>query len=319
LIETPAVPILPVRGENIPFHPSSHIREEVMRAIIFTVFLCGAFALAGCADTEKERQLQSDLEKTNSKRAGLQLALEDREKFVDDILKSVNEIYADLETARSKEGKLIPHAESETPWVNSPDSRARVLQNIGEIGAALSENRKKIGDLQKRIRAYGGEVEHLNALLDKLKASLQEREESIAQLKGDIQGLEQTVAEQTRLVGERERTIDEQRKQLKTVFYVAGTREELEKMGIITEEGGFLWGLLGSTTTLAGSMDLKAFTPVDRDEMQTIHVQGKVEDILPRRKPETYATAEAGPGGTEIRILEPEQFWQGRPLVVVLD
>ena len=149
--------------------------------------------------------------------------------------------------------------------------------------------------------------------------SLQEREESIAQLKGEVQGLEQTVAEQTRLVGEKERTIDDQKKQLNTVFYVAGTREELEAKGIITDEGGFLWGLLGSTTALAGSMDLTAFTPGDRNEMQTILVQGRVEDILPRRKPETYATAEAGEGGTEIRILEPEKFWQGRPLVVVLD
>ena len=290
-----------------------------MRAAIFTSLICGAFVLGGCANREREQQLQSDLERTNSERAALQMAVDDREKFVDEILKSVNEIYADLETARSKEGKLIQHAESETPWVNSPDTRARVLQNIGEIGAALSENRKKIGDLQKRVRGYGGEVEHLNALLNQLKASLQEREESIAQLKGEVQGLEQTVAEQTRLVGEKERTIDDQKKQLNTVFYVAGTREELEEKGIITEEGGFLWGLLGSTTTLAGNMDLTAFTPADRNEMQTILVQGKVEDILPRRKPETYATAEAGEGGTEIRILEPEKFWQGRPLVVVLD
>ena len=83
-----------------------------MRAAIFTSLLCGAFVLGGCANREREQQLQSDLEKTNSERAALQMALDDREKFVDEILKSVNEIYADLETARSKEGKLIQHGES---------------------------------------------------------------------------------------------------------------------------------------------------------------------------------------------------------------
>lgn len=292
-----------------------------MRTVILTLFLSGAFVLGGCADREKERQLQSDLEKYKSGRAALQTALDDRERFVEEILKSVNEVYADLETARSKEGKLIPHAEGvgETPWVNSPDTRDKMLQNIGEIGTALKENRKKIGDLQKRVRAYGGEVEHLNALLDNLKASLQEREKSIAELRGDIQGLEQTVAEQTRLVGEKERMIGEQKRQLNTVFYVAGKREELEQKGIITSEGGFLWGLLGSTTTLASDMDLKAFTPVDKNEMQTINVPGKIGDILPHRQPEYYATAELVEGTTEIRILEPEKFWLGRPLVVVLD
>jgi len=292
-----------------------------MRTAGFALLLCGAFVLGGCADNEKERQLQSDLETSRSDRAALRMALDDREQFVEEILKSVNEIYADLETARLKEGKLIPRADDvgETPWVSSPDTRARVLENIGEIGNGLKENRKKIGDLQKRVRAYGGEVANLNALLDKLKASLQEREEAIAQLKLDVQGLEQTIAEQTMLVGERERTIDEQKKQLNTVFYVAGTREELEEKGIITEEGGFLWGLLGSTTTLAGGADLTAFTPADKQAMPTIHVQGKVDDILPRRKADCYAISETPEGASEIRILEPEKFWQGRPLVVVLD
>jgi hypothetical protein len=64
--------------------------------------------------------------------------------------------------------------------------------------------------------------------------------------------------------------------------------------------------------------DLGIFTPIDKTEMQTIKVQGDVEDILPRRSPESYATAEAGEDLTEIRILQPDKFWSA-PLVVVLD
>jgi outer membrane murein-binding lipoprotein Lpp len=292
-----------------------------MRTTLSAITVCSTLLFAGCVDREKEAQLQTQLEKNQADRTSLQLALDDRNQFVEEILKSVNEVYVDLEKARSKEGKLIPAGSgaAETPWVSSPDARVRVLKNIEEIGTALSDGRKRIGDLQTRVRKYRGEVANLNTLLENLKASLAEREAAIAQLKGQVQGLEQTVAEQTRLVSEKERTIDEQKRELGKVFYVAGTRKELEEKGIITEEGGFLWGLLGSTTAIASGVNDAEFTPLDRYEMRTIHIQGKIDEILPHRRPDYYATAERGEGMTEIKVLEPGKFWQGNHLVVVLD
>jgi DNA repair exonuclease SbcCD ATPase subunit len=292
-----------------------------MRTALFAIAVCGTLFFAGCVDKEKEAQLQTQMEKNQAERTSLQLALDDRNQFVEEILKSVNEIYVDLEKARSKEGKLIPAGSGavEAPWVSSPDARVRVLKNIEEIGTALSDGRKKIGDLQSRVRQYRGEVANLNALLENLKSSLQEREAAIAQLKGQVEGLEQTVAEKTRLVSEKELVIEEQQRELGKVFYVAGTRKELEEKGIITDEGGFLWGLLGSTTTIASGVNDAEFTPLDKNEMQTIQVQGKIDEILPHRKTDYYATAERGEGLTEIKVLEPQKFWQGNHLVVVLD
>lgn len=292
-----------------------------MKKGIVILLACSALVLGGCADKEKERDLQAQLEKNQSDRSSLQMALNDREQFVEDILKAVNQIYADLETARSKEGNLIQGGSgvSEGPWVSSPDTRSKILKNINEIGSSLAENRKKVGALQARVRDYRGQVANLNGLLDQLKVSLQERETAIAQLKAQVQGLEKTVAEQTLMVNDRERTIDEQKRKLGTVYYIAGTRRELEEKGIITEEGGFLWGLLGSTTTLASGLDMSQFTPIDREAMNTIHVQGEIEEILPHRKPEYFAMAEMGEGSTDLKILEPGKFWQGNHLVVVLD
>jgi uncharacterized protein YlxW (UPF0749 family) len=292
-----------------------------MRKQIAVLLACGALVLGGCADKEKERELQAQMEKYQSDRSSLQTALNDREQFVEEILKSVNEIYADLERARSKEGKLIQGGTgvSEGPWVSSPGTRSRILKNINEIGDALAENRKRVNTLQARVRDYRGQVENLNGLLEQLKTTLQERETAIAQLKAQVQGLEKTVAEQTLMVSDRDRTIEEQKKQIGTAYYIAGTRDELEEKGIITEEGGFLWGLLGSTTTIASGMDLSHFTPIDREAMNTIHIQGEIEEILPHRKAEYYATAEMGEGATDLKILKPGKFWQGNHLVVVLD
>ncbi len=291
------------------------MRKTVLLGVIVFTLMIG-----GC-DKTKEHELQAQLDKNQTDRMALQDALKDREEFVDQILKSVNDIYADLEKAGAKEKNIMPgeKGSAEIPWVSSKETREGFLKTIDEIGSTLKDNRKKINDLQARVRSYRGEVKNLTALLDKLKATLQEREESIAQLKANVDGLQKTVAEQTALVSEKEKTIDEQTKTMHTVYYVAGTRKELENKGIVTEEGGFLWGLLGSTTTLARDVDLSEFTPLDKTTDQTIHVAGKIDDILPHRKADYYATSSDGDNGSDLKILRPERFWQGNTLVVVLD
>lgn len=291
-----------------------------MRTRLLVIVAGLALIISGC-DKTKEHELQAQLDKNQTDRMALQEALNDREQFVDQILKSVNDIYADLEKAKSKEKRLAPERKGseELPWVNSRETRDGFLKTINEIGSELKDSRKKIADLQARVRAYRGEVANLTALLDRLKATVQEREEAIAQLKGRVQGLEQTVADQTKLVSEKEKTIDDQKRQMNTVFYVAGTRKELEKKGIITEEGGFLWGLLGSTTTVTSDADLADFKPLDKTMDQTIRLPGKIDEILPHRNTDSYATTATDDNGSDLKILRPEKFWQGNTLVVILD
>ncbi len=289
------------------------------RTVLFAVVVF-ALMLGGC-DKTKEHELQAQLDKNQSDRMALQDALKDREQFVDQILKQVNDIYADLEAANAREKKIVPpeRGSAEIPWVSSQETRQGFLKTIDEIGNTLKDNRKKINDLQARVRSYRGEVKNLTALLDKLKTTLQEREQSIAELKANVEGLQKTVAEQTALVSEKQNVIEEQKKTMNTVYYIAGTRKDLEDRGILTEEGGFLWGLLGSTTTLARDVDLSEFTPLDKTADQTIHVLGKVEDILPHRKVDYYAMSSDGNNGSDIKILRPERFWQANTLVVVTD
>ena len=54
-----------------------------MNPIVFTILLCISLVAGGCADREKERELQTQLEKNSADRASLQSALTDREQFVE--------------------------------------------------------------------------------------------------------------------------------------------------------------------------------------------------------------------------------------------
>lgn len=285
------------------------------------VLIFAALFLAGCADREKENALQQQLSQAETDRQSYKALLSERDAYIEGVMKEINDIYAGLEAARVKEGKLLSRkADAEGAASGAAlDTRKQLLSNIASIGDALKENRKRINGLMARLKDSQREIAGLNTLVENLQASLLEREQSIANLQVQIAGLETTINNKTRELAEKDMQLEDQRRMLGAVYYVAAPREELEEKGIITEEGGFLWGLLGSTTVMASGVDQSSFTTLDRTREQTIVIPGEVDEILPRRSDSLFAIAASGENGTELRILQPDKFWQDRYLVVVLN
>lgn len=291
-----------------------------MRHLSFALFL-SVFLLAGCADHEKENALQSQLSQAETDRQSYKSLLNERDAYIEDVMKEINGIYAGIESARAKEGKLLSQkaATESTAAGTSLDTRKQLLSNIASIGEALKENRKRINGLVARLKASQTEIASLNKLIENLQATILEREQSITMLQAQVAGLETTINNKTRELAEKDMALEHQRQMLGTVYYVAAPREELEEKGIITEEGGFLWGLLGSTTVMTSGVDPASFTSLDKTREQTIQIAGHVAEILPRRNADLFAVSNVGEDGTELKILQPEKFWQDKYLVVVLD
>jgi peptidoglycan hydrolase CwlO-like protein len=281
--------------------------------------LCIVMVL-GCNNREKE--LEKQLGDTQSEKTNLQQNVAERDAYFEEVMRAVNEVYADLESARAKEALIKKGAgvdEGPAQFTNA-DARQKLLKSINDIGSVLQDNRQKIASLQKKVKGFNGQIASLNTLIENLKTSLQEREQSVAQLQARVQGLETTMAEKTKEIAQKEEKIDQQQKTINTGYYVIGTRAQLKEKGIIADEGGFLWGLLGSTTILASGIDGSEFTPIDKNQDLKIHVPGKIEEILPRRRQDFFAMANEPSGdGSELTIVSPEKFWQDRYLVIVVD
>jgi peptidoglycan hydrolase CwlO-like protein len=289
-----------------------------MKTRLTAIALC-AILVIGCNNNKEE--LQKQLTDAQNARTSLQQDITDRDAYFEQVMKSVNEVYADLEKARIKEGELKKRGaavEGPTQYTNA-QSRDRLIQNINEIGSSLQENRKKIAALQVRMKQFKGQIAGLNSLIENLKASIQEREQSITQLQAKVEGLQATMAEKTKLIEEKESMISDQQRTLNTAFYVVGTRDELRKKGIITDEGGFLWGLLGSTTIMNSGFDQSNFTPIDKTKDQKIRVDGRIEEILPRRNSDLFAATQKEEKSSELTIMSPGRFWQENYLVIVTD
>ncbi len=288
-----------------------------MKAIVAVVFL--AVLAAGCNNQSKELEQQVlTLQKQASE---LNLNLADREQYLDEVIGEINEVYRDLEQARGKEGEIVQRTEpgGEHVYATSVEARTAVKQNIEFIGTTLKESRKRISNLQARLKNSKSELASLNTLLESLRSSLKEREEAMATLETRVKGLEANIASQTLTIEAQTGTIEQQKKEIETAYYVIGTKEELKEKGIINDEGGFLWGLLGSTTTLSSGVDQSLFTPINKSNDKVLHVNGEIDEILPRRQDVFFTTKQADEFSSELAIVEPNQFWESNYLVIVVN
>ena len=121
------------------------------------------------------------------------------------------------------------------------------------------------------------------------------------------------------MLTQKDSVIDSQYKQISTAYYIAGTKDQLEKMGIIKKEGGFLWGWLGSTTTLASGFDDKNFKPINKLVENNIHVDGKIDEIIPKRAEQFYKKTEISANESLLTIARPDTFWRDNYLVIITD
>lgn len=285
-----------------------------MRIIIGVLFML-SLVLAGCGNKELEQRNQQ-----------LAQELKSKDQFIEEVTTTVNEIHEALESAWAMEKKVVRQTEAVEgrKAMTSAELKQSILSRISDMSSTLSENRKKVSNLESRLRSARTQYAGVTKMVEQLKKDIEEREKAIADLQTRVQNLEGEVAEKTKVIVARETTIAEhettiksQRKQMSTVFYTVGTRDELEKKGIIAEEGGVLWGLLGTTTTLATSFDDVYFQPVDRTT-ETIEVPGAIEEIIPKRDQSLYVKEETTNGHSVLRIVKPEHFWRENRLVVVM-
>jgi hypothetical protein len=266
--------------------------------------------VAGCGDPDKELQQRNN---------ELAAELAQRDQFINEVTESLGEIYGRVETAWAEHKKVLRAAESVEggATLTRAQMKERVLDRITAMSAALSENRKKVNRLEKRLKESTTQYTGLEKMVAELKNTLHERDESIAELWERIRNLETDVVQKADIIAAHEETIKMQEKRMSTVYYVVGNRDTLKSRGIIAEEGGFPWGLFGSTTTLASNLDDQSFSPLDVNNPVSIAVHGTIDEIVPKRDETTYTQEESEEGVAVLKIVDPQRFWQQRHLVIV--
>jgi len=273
----------------------------------------------GCNGRSEELEKQNAALQQQNREMAKNMTSQD--EYIDDVVTAVNEVYQDIETARASEKNLLTESKGieGTKSQSKEEVRKDLLAKIAAVNSSLEDNHKKVSALEKKVSTSKKQYASLQLMVENLRKTLEEREASITALEMKVKGLEGEIAEKTEQVHQRDIVIDAQKKEMATVYYVIGTKKELEEKGIVKDEGGFLWGLIGSTTTLAPNFDLSYFTPIDKGRQTTFRIDRKVREILPKRPQEYYSTMKEESGQTVLNIADRDHFWKDKFLVILTD
>ena len=287
---------------------------------LLTMFaLALSLLVLGC-DNGKVTELQNQ-----NKDLSNQIAAKD--KYIEDVTSTMNEISNQLESAWSMEKKVIKRANNEEVQKNltMAELKDHMLSRISDINSILAHNRKRLVDLQHQLKDSKTQYVGLETMSDNLKKTLEEREQSIADLTSHVQNLETQLSEKVQIIATKDTTIQQQSQELKhrldeinTVFYVVGNKSDLKDKGIIENQGGFLWGLLGSTTTLGTKYDNEYFQVIDKSQQDQIEIPGTIDEIVPQRDSTSYSEVETTDGHTILKIKDPDNFWRENHLAIIV-
>lgn len=292
----------------------------------FLVLTALALATAGCADKQK----------LNTALAESQRLSAEKDSLLNEVLANaemVSSINTELSKVKDLGANPVAAGETGTP---ANDQRTVVLGKIRDAMTRLQQSEEALESAKKRLAASSGRNSRLVAQVERYQKTIEEMKANIERQQAEYTAiidsqntqivalrtdLDTTSAQRSRVESEKAALVDT----MNTVYFVAGTQDELVKKGVAVKEGSKFLVFGGTKLLPARDLDPTAFQVVHRlnDTVLALPRADKKYKIVTRQSPSHLSSAVDNSGkitGGELRIAAPEQFWAGsRYLIVVQD
>lgn len=219
----------------------------------------------------------------------------------------ITEVYSALASV-----KLAGGAEAGT-------QKEQILAKIRQLSANLDETQSKLRKSKSRIQALKKEnaglaqqMSSMEEVLSQLQKQLSDKESEIAELREQATQLREDrdafrMSAETE-AGERTRIENEKN----TFYYIIGKADDLEKKGIIDEEGSGFLGI-GGTYVPSKNLNEQDFIRVDARTTRTLPIPEKFQ-IVSSHNPKLLDKNSSGSGMT---IIDPARFWTSKFLIII--
>ena len=273
----------------------------------------GALLLASCSG-----------EKGKSNADSLQIVTvqyEQASDLHDSLLLLMGDIYDGLDSINTQEGLLYSMGNGSEKF----DRRAEVRQNLQGIKDRLQKNRDLLSQMQAKLDATGGENTVLKKTVADLQARIERQEAKIADLttqleaaNTEIQQLNEQVTKgqedlqaETSAREQAQAEATEAENAANRVYYAIGTNKELKQNGLLEKK------FLGATKVLKGEFNENYFTVGDKRNLSVINTGGKKVKIWSNMPKDSYEIIDNANGTQSVKILNPQDFWQLTPFLII--
>lgn len=278
---------------------------------IFSI-LAFVMLLASC----QEKKNVPVIENRDSVRDSLQQVIDFKDREINDILGTMNEIQEGFRLINAAEGRM-----SIIKGGEATNKTEQMRENIRSISEMMEHNRELIAKLRQQVRESSvrsdqfktvidnlvQQLEDNDANLQKLQTELQEKDIHIAELDQTVASLSSSIASLKEESSNKSETIIAQDKQINTAWYVFGTKKELQSQNIY-EKG----------RVLQSNFNKNYFTKIDIRIVKEIKLYSKSVKIMTAHPTSSYQLIQDANKQYVLRINNPQNFWSTSKYLVVL-
>ena len=237
------------------------------------------------------------------------------------------QLLADIDKDLSSVKGLKSHVPVDTKGENPNDPqaayRASLQGKVAEVTSLLKQSRARVAALSEKNSALSSKVATYEASIASLEQIVEQDKVQMAALHIQVDSLtlaNATVTTQKAAVTDTMLTL---RKQENTVFVVVGTKDELMKKGIITEEGSKFLFFGSKAMVPARTFDKTQFTAMNKwdDVPVVLHITDKPYKVVSRQDPSLIEAGKdsAGKFNGELHITQPAEFWSTSKYLIIVE
>lgn len=277
---------------------------------IVCLALCAA-TLASCNYTTKREQ------ELAAKNDSLVAVLTEQNVALDEAMEAIADIQEGFHAINEAEGRLSIQSQGRE-GLSDVD---RMKEDVLFIQQKMEENRKKIEELEKKLKAGSAETASLRKVIAGLQKDLEEKVASIAALHGELAQKNIRIAELDNavavLMGDvntlhqvtdaQQEVIEEQVEQLNRAWYVYGTAKELRDQNI----------LRSGKVLESPDFNKEYFTEVDVRVDRVYPLYTKNAKLLTMHPAGSYEFTKDADKMVTLNIVDFEAFWSVSRYMVI--
>ncbi len=266
---------------------------------------------------------QAELDKSSHDKDSLQSVVNERDISLNDFIASFNEVESNLDSIAVRQHIILSHTDKNSEL--KKDQKARINSEIQAINELMEQNRKKLADLNHKLKNSGNKNAELMKTIATINNQLAHKDQELAELNTKLLELNAQVATLNTSVDTlnkrnqaQSQTIDERTMALHTAYYVMGKSGELKDAKIIDRQGGLLG--IGRTSKLNSDFDNSKFTRIDYTQTSSIAVNSDMK-IITSHPTGTFMLEKDAKDKDIVKnivITDPEKFWSTSKYLVIV-
>ena len=266
---------------------------------------------------------QGELAESNRVRDSLLSIVNERNSSINEFITDFNDVERNLDSVAVKQHLIAQDAEKSGEL--KPNQKARINDEIAAINNLMDQNRKKIAELNRKLKNSGSKNAALEKMISTLNDQLTQKNleltflnEKLNSLNAQVAQLETSVNALTVENAAKTQTIAEETAALHTAYYIVGNSKDLQEAKLIDRKGGLLG--IGKTSKLSENFDNSKFTRIDYTQTGTIAVNSEMK-IITSHPSDSYTLDTDIKDKDKVKnivITNPEKFWSASKYLVVV-